>query len=68
MTSLVQQLAEKISAPRCRPWCDPADLLDGPAVKGMIRTVCGVCGTFIGYRPVAGAKARKASEETEAAE
>lgn len=27
---------------------------DEPAAKGLIRTVCSVCGKFIGYRPVPG--------------
>lgn len=44
----------KIDKPteRCVVHVDFKDWVDEPAVGGRIRTVCGKCGTFIGYRPV----------------
>lgn len=51
--TLTEQYQENLAnAPRCKPQCYPRDWLDAPAVKGNIRTICRLCGTFIGYRPV----------------
>lgn len=54
--TLLEQYEAKLSAPRCRPFCNAADHVDGKPDRGFIRTQCGKCGTFIGYRPVAAAK------------
>lgn len=65
MPTLKQQLdahlAEKKrldaqAAGRCKPQCYNENWRDEPAKGGTIRTVCGICNTLIGYRPVAGKK------------
>jgi hypothetical protein len=59
--SLVAQLEEKIAERerRCRPACKREDWIDGNPTKGLILTVCGACGTFIGYRPAERKQAAK---------
>jgi hypothetical protein len=37
--------------PKCRGHVDQKLWRDEPAERGLIRTVCSVCGKFIGYRP-----------------
>lgn len=37
--------------PRCVVHVNHADWVDEPPSDGRIRTVCKVCGAFIGYRP-----------------
>lgn len=61
--TLVSQLEQKIAdrERRCRPACERANWVDGKLTRGLILTVCGACGTFIGYRPVGGKSGKELS-------
>lgn len=48
-----------MSNPNCQGHMNQKLWRDQSAVNGMIRTVCSVCGKFIGNRPVARAEAVK---------
>ena len=48
-------------AVRCRDHADRRNWLEAPAANrpGWLRTVCGTCGGFVGYRPAAADKTSK---------
>jgi hypothetical protein len=52
--SLAQAYAERLDKPPCRPMCLAADWRDEPDPRRpkFVRTECGKCGRFIGYRQV----------------
>lgn len=52
LTELTDLVPAKADAGRCWPQCCPADWRDMKPVNKTIRTICGKCGTLIGYRPV----------------
>jgi hypothetical protein len=66
--SLVAQLEAEVAARerRCRPACKREDWRDSQPANGLVRTSCGVCGTFIGYRPVDRKQATKLDTEAAA--
>jgi hypothetical protein len=50
---IIRRLAsEPRAAPttRCDGYCDPRNWADEPVSRRLIRTTCGQCGRFIGYR------------------
>ena len=60
MASLVEQVKQKLATrdklqardKRCWPSCPREHWHDHNPARGLILTTCGVCGTFVGYRPV----------------
>jgi len=54
ITSHRSEIVTRLAAsprPRCTS-CELRHWVDAPPKDGRIRTTCGVCGRFIGYRPV----------------
>jgi hypothetical protein len=50
---IIRRLASErraVPTTRCDGYCDPRNWADEPVSRRLIRTTCGKCGRFIGYR------------------
>ena len=68
---VIQQLLGLAAAAvreRCCGSCDRQGWIDEPPEEGRIRTVCGRCGKFIGYRPKPGRLHHKSLSEKDFAQ
>lgn len=50
-TSIIERIKSGASVPKRCNYCDWRNWLDERPRDGRIRTTCGKCGKFIGYRP-----------------
>ncbi len=50
-TTIIERIKSGVSVPKRCSYCDWRNWIDEPPKDGRIRTTCGKCGKFIGYRP-----------------
>lgn len=50
-TTIIERIESGASVPKRCSYCDWRNWIDEPPKYGRIRTTCGKCGKFIGYRP-----------------
>jgi hypothetical protein len=50
--AIIERLRTAAAGPRQCGNCDRQNWVDNPPEDGCVRTTCGKCGRFIGYRPV----------------
>ncbi|MGE0770036.1 MAG: hypothetical protein AB7L90_26670 [Hyphomicrobiaceae bacterium] len=53
-TTIIERIKSGVSVPKRCSYCDWRSWNDEPPKDGRIRTTCGKCGKFIGYRPHGG--------------